>query len=131
MVGFQLMPRQALGELFFQPRREQIPRRDIDGHPQAWLHRLQGTEIAQGPVDDPVSELRDHPGFLCQRNEINRRYPATLRVLPADKGFKADDLPAAEIHFGLIVEFGGAVGQGFLEVRHQGKPALIVDIVAA
>ena len=40
----------------------------------------------------PISQRHDHPDFLGQRNELQRRNHSAPRMLPAHQGLKADRL---------------------------------------
>ena len=72
----------------------------------AWRHGL---------LDDPLADRLDQAGLLRQRDEVERRHHAAVRVLPADQRLDADDrdaLPAlmqrgmraGEVDHRLVVE---------------------------
>ena len=60
--------------------------------------------IRQSLAQRPVSNLENEPRFLQQRNESSRRYQTLHRVLPANQGLKAADVPTQQIKLRLIVQ---------------------------
>ena len=60
--------------------------------------------VAAGPLQHVVAERRDEAGFLGEGYELGGRNGAARRVRPAQQGFEADDLLAAQIDQRLVMD---------------------------
>lgn len=57
-----------------------------------------------GPFDGKSAKGGDEPASLGDGDELLRRHPPTLRVLPAHEGLESDYRPVAEIDDRLVVK---------------------------
>ena len=63
---------------------------------------LPGRELPRGAVEHEQAELDDEPGLLGDGDELDRRHPAELRMIPARQRFEAGDGAIFEPHDRLI-----------------------------
>jgi hypothetical protein len=119
-VGARVDHHRGLGDLDHQPvgiqpegfdRREHVAHRGRLPERGRQVDRDVEVELAVAPVlrlptglgDDPVRERRHEPGTLGEWEEVGRGHQPSS-VLPADEGFRADDLAALELHERLVME---------------------------
>ena len=106
IARLQAVPRDRRRHLPGQLRRAQLVRREIDRHAQAAAHALgaPGRQLPAGFVEHPGAERFDHARLLGDRNELERRDHAALRMLPADQRLDAAQLAVAPIDLRLVVD---------------------------
>ncbi len=89
-----------------QRRIAELARREVDAHRQRCLvfvgQRAGG--VASG-LDDPVADVDDNSGVLCDLYELARQQQPSFRVLPANQSLDADGALVGQLHLRLVVEF--------------------------
>src|SRR6185295_17665109 len=87
--------------------RLELARREVDRHADVRVIRELGLEVhrvAAGRLQDPEPERDDQAGLLGERDEVERRDEAALRVLPADERLEAVDRAGLQRDERLVVE---------------------------
>ena len=60
--------------------------------------------IQRCPPQCPRSDVENHPGFLQQRDEAERRNKAKIGALPAHQRFDSHDASRLEVDLGLVMQ---------------------------
>jgi hypothetical protein len=85
--------------------------------------------LFQGPLQDKRGQRLHQPGFLGERNELERRDQAKSRMRPAYQGLHRRLLAGDEIDLRLVVHFEMIAENGVAQLIHETEPvAVIVDI---
>lgn len=77
----------------------------VDGHAdRGCAFAVPLGKLAAGFVQNPGADAVNQARFLRDRDEAVRRHQRLAGRLPAQQGLAADDLPAGQIHLGLVVK---------------------------
>ena len=97
--------RQHGAQVLDQVVAQQLARGDVDAGEQriALAQRaLPGAELPRGAFEHEQAELDDQPGLLGDGDELGRRHPPQLRMIPARQRLEAGDGAIVEPHDRLI-----------------------------
>ena len=84
---------------------QQLPRRHVDAgeHRLAQPHAaLPGAELARGALQHEQAEIDDQADLLGDADELRRRHPAHLRMVPARQRLEARDRAVLQPHDRLV-----------------------------
>ena len=90
-----------------------LPERQVDRHVQRRKPVFaQGLHVAQRPGNHPIAQRHNQPALFGQRHKLAGGQQATFAVTPAHQGFKADNLPGAQIQARLVMQLQLVAAQG-------------------
>lgn len=72
-----------------------------------------------GGPDHPFADRDDESAFLGDRNEFHRRDKSMFRVMPTQKGFKANDLRRWNAYLRLVEQLEVVIVQGHTKFLRQ------------
>ena len=103
----------------------ELHRRQIDGDDLVFGP---GHRLAAGGFQNPLAERHDKAGFLGERDELNRRNTAALRVRPTHQRLEAQHLHGIAIGQRLVMQLQLASGNGMAQIALQQAPFLQPEI---
>lgn len=103
---------------------------DVDAYRQHDALFLPGTQLFQRGLQHPFAQLDLKLGALEYRQESCRAEQTPLGVLPTNQCLEPDDLPAEQVHLGLVIKPKFAVGKGRSKAPPPGLPVLHGTILA-
>ena len=77
------------------------------------------TQLAAGLGQHPFAQAHHHAAFLDDGQEVCRRHPAPVGIVPAQQRFDAGERAVGQRNLGLVVQLQAAVVQCLAEALHQ------------
>jgi hypothetical protein len=130
-LGWQLPPREQLGDVVTERGVEEVPGRDVHGDLEGGAQVLPPLALGERGVDDPRRQRPDQCGALGCGDEQPWRDQPTSRVLPAQQGLRSVELLRAERQLRLEVQHQLVVVDGSAQLTQQAElvAAVLVELV--